>query len=139
MAQTLLVYDDVLELYAFALNDITIGSQSGYELDLSDQTDVYFTIKEQLTDDDDKAILQIKTTTGLLYIEKKEAEFATDGALTPAATTLQIVLEGRSASLLEGYAGPACYWDIRKITVSGPVVVSVGRVVISLPTTRSLT
>jgi len=139
MPQTLLIYDDVIELYAFVHNDFIIGQQPGYALDLSDQTAVYFTVKQQLADDDDKALVQIKSGTGLLYVEKKEAEFATDGVLTPAETTLRVVLAARSASLLESYAGPAHYWDIKKITTSGPILVATGRTVISLPSTRSLT
>lgn len=139
MVQTLLVYDDVITFLVYSHNDFIIGAVSGQELDLSDQTTVYLTVKEQLSDDDDKALLQFKTDTGLLYVAKGAASTPTDGVLTPTATTLQVVLKAASAVLLASYVSPAYYFDIKKITASGPIVVTTGRAVFKLVSTQALT
>lgn len=137
MAQTLLVYDDVITFLVYSHNDFIIGTVQ--ELDLSDQTAVYLTVKEQLSDDDDKALLQFKTDDGLLYAAKATAANASDGVLTPTATTLRVILAARSASLLATYVDPAYYFDIKKITPDGPVVVTTGRAVFKLVSTQALT
>ena len=138
MVQTLLVYDDVITFLVYSHNDFIIGTVE--QLDLSDADKVYLTVKEQLTDDDDDALLQFQTgSNGLLYVAKAEAANKDDGVLTKTDATLQVVLKGRSASLLAEYAGPACYFDIKKIVGENPIVVTTGRTVFKLVSTQTLT
>lgn len=143
MAQTLLVYDDVCRFFAHAHNAIIIGAQSGYELDLTGQTCVIFTVKESLADDDSDALMQIRSDTGLTYIGKDpvaqvEGVEATDGSLTVGDTTVGVTLRAIASAELEQYEGPAHRWDIKKLTADGPVMVATGRAVISLPATKAI-
>lgn len=137
MVQTLLVYDDVITFLVYSYNDFIIGVVE--PLDLSGADEVYLTVKESLDDDDNKSLLQLKTTSGLLYIAKGEAATPGDGVLTPTDTTLQVVLKAESAALLAPYADPAYYLDIKKIVGGNPITVTIGRAVFKLVSTQALT
>jgi hypothetical protein len=138
MAQTLLVYDNVITIFVFATNEFTIGEQPGYALDLSDADKVYFTVKENLTDDDDDSLIQISSDGGLLYIVGNVASRPSDGVLTVGETTLGVKIVGDSAAELANKVGPSQYWDIKKVVNGEPIIVATGRAVLTLTATRAL-
>ena len=95
---------------------------------LSANTDIYFTVKQNLTDTDAQAVLQITRLVGLKVLNGSTTVTASDGALVvndAAAGNITLTLKAPSAALLPILAAIA--YDVKMITGSAVVLLAIGQ------------
>jgi hypothetical protein len=109
---------DTVSFYNYATNTITIAN-------ITDQTQIWFTVKKSRFDTDAESIVQIAKTGGLLYLNQAALVSpitSTDGSLSVVSGSLVVVLSAAASALLQPTA--VLYGDVKVKTSAGVVSVT---------------
>lgn len=113
--------------------------------DLSNAAEIWFTLKDDLTQEDSNSIVQITKVNDLVYLNKAAAITSADGTLTfptgedGSEGNVDILISVAAASLLSVYQITPLAWDIKvKYNDNKVQVLQVGSAYILSSATRSI-
>lgn len=124
-----------LILYRDATNVIVLSGLG----DLSNRTNVWFTIKKNLDNGDDEAIVQITENDGVLYINKTPHTNPNDSLAVTDDGTATITLSAETSVNLPYIQVTPIEWDLKVSFTDGQVLpIQVGTALIKATATRSI-
>ena len=129
--------DTTINIY----NDVSVHIDMAELGDLSGYSNIFFTAKYNPTLPDINSALQIDTAHGLVYLHGVTTPTASDGTITVNNSTIgniTITLKPASSGFLLATTTPI-YWDVKKISSSGAVVMTSGTINILQTVTRAVT
>lgn len=128
---------ETITLYRDSSNTIAFSNLG----DLSNRTEVWFTIKDNLNETDTLAILQIKETTGITFINKSDgSNIVFEGSLIVTDDgTATITLSPTASQNLPYFQVTPIEWDLKIAFANGNVIpLRTGMVYIKATATRSI-